>query len=197
MIVRLGTCDDSAAIAALHTASWRTAYRSILSDDYLDHHVVEDRLDLWAARFRKFDAGKHLVCVVDDTHEDGFRSESSSPSSIAGFVCVLLDEEPELGALLDNLHVASTLHGQGIGRRLIGTAAAWVAAREPEWPRHLWVYQANVKTVGFYRSIGGIEAEHRTIFTPAGNRAPVLRFEWRQPSALAERCGVAIGTGLE
>ena len=191
MIVRPATCDDSAAIAALHAASWRTAYRNILSDDYLDHHVVEDRQDLWAARFCKFDAMKHLVCVAEDAPANG------AQSAIAGFVCVLLDEEPELGALLDNLHVASTRHGQGIGRQLIATAAAWVATREPECAMHLWVYQANVKTVGFYQSIGGIEVEHRTVFTPAGNRAPVVRFEWKRPIALAERLGAAIGTSFE
>ena len=196
MIVRSATCDDSAAIAALHASSWRTAYRNILSDDYLDHHVIEDREDLWAARFCKFDATKHLVCVAEDAPghdaDDGRGSESCELSAIAGFVCVLLDEEPELGALLDNLHVASTRHGQGIGRQLIATAAAWIATREPEWAMHLWVYQANVKTVGFYQSIGGIEVEHRIIFTPAGNRAPVLRFEWKRPIALAERFGAVI-----
>lgn len=190
MIVRPATCEDSAPIAALHAASWRTAYRNILSDHYLDHHVVDDRQDLWAARFSKFDATKHLVCVAEEA--PGHDAEPGAPSAIAGFVCVLLDEEPELGALLDNLHVVSTRHGLGIGRQLIATAAAWITTREPEWPMHLWVYQANVKTVGFYQMLGGIEVEHRTIVTPAGNRAPVLRFEWKRPIALAERLGAAI-----
>lgn len=199
MIVRPATCDDSAAIAALHAASWRTAYRNILSNDYLDHHVVDDRQDLWAARFSKFDAAKHLVCVAEDAPGNdagdlGHGAEPCAQSEIAGFVCVLLDEEPELGALLDNLHVTSTRHGQGIGRQLIATAAAWIATREPEWAMHLWVYQANVKTVGFYQTLGGIEVEHRTIVTPAGNRAPVLRFEWKRPIALAERLGTAISS---
>lgn len=183
MIVRAATRDDCDAIAALHAASWQSTYRRILSDDYLDHHVTEDRQDLWAARFVKFDELKHHVAVaIDDTHQpDG------SSNVIAGFVCVLLDEEPELGALLDNLHVSPQRHRQGIGRKLMSRAAHWVAAMQPGWSMHLWVYEANVKTVAFYRSTGGNQVDHHVIVTPAGNRAAVLRFEWPDPETLAQR----------
>lgn len=182
MIVRAATRDDCDAIAALHVASWRSTYRRILSDDYLDHHVAEDRHDLWAARFVKFDEKKHHVCVaIDDAQRQG-----APGSAIAGFVCVLLDEEPEPGALLDNLHVSPERHRQGIGRMLMASAAHWVAAMQPGWSMHLWVYEANAKTVAFYRSAGGNQVDHRVIVTPAGNRAAVLRFEWRDPAALAQ-----------
>lgn len=183
MIVRAATRDDCDAIAALHAASWQATYRRILSDDYLDHHVAEDRQDLWAARFVKFDEHQHHVAVaIDDAHD-----ADASPFAIAGFVCVLLDEEPELGALLDNLHVSPRRHRQGIGRQLMARAAHWVTAMQPDWAMHLWVYEANVKTVAFYRSTGGNEVDHRVIVTPAGNRAAVLRFEWPRPATLAQR----------
>ena len=183
MIVRAATRDDCDAIAALHVASWQSTYRRILSDDYLDRHVTEDRQDLWAARFAKFDQNKHHVAVaVDDAQLD-----SASGPAISGFVCVLLDEEPELGALLDNLHVSPERHRQGIGRRLMARAAHWVAVMQPGWSMHLWVYEANAKTVAFYRATGGSEVDQRVIVTPAGNRAAVLRFEWRDPAMLAQR----------
>lgn len=186
MIVRAATQDDCEAIAALHAASWQSTYRSILSDAYLDHDVVADRYDLWQARFAKFDLRKHHVAVaIDDMHGGEYTTHRSSPFGIAGFVCVLLDEEPEFGALLDNLHVAQSRHRQGIGRRLMSSAAHWVAAMQPDWAMHLWVYEANEKTVTFYRAIGGQEVDRRVIVTPAGNRAAVLRFEWRSPAMLA------------
>ena len=187
MIVRAATRDDCDAIAALHAASWQSTYRQILSDDYLDHHVTEDRQDLWAARFAKFDQRKHHVTIAMDDADDHDVSAAASHSPIAGFVCVLLDEEPELGALLDNLHVSPERHRQGIGRRLMASAAHWVASMQPDWAMHLWVYEANAKTVAFYRSTGGEQVDHRVIVTPAGNRAAVLRFEWREPAALAQR----------
>ena len=186
MIVRAATRDDCDAIAALHAASWQSTYRQILSDDYLDHQVTEDRKDLWAARFAKFDQRKHHVTIAMDDADD-HDVTAAAPSTIAGFVCVLLDEEPELGALLDNLHVSPERHRQGIGRKLMASAAHWVASMQPDWAMHLWVYEANAKTVAFYRSIGGDQVDHRVIVTPAGNRAAVLRFEWREPAALAQR----------
>jgi GNAT superfamily N-acetyltransferase len=173
MIVRPALSADCPAVAALHALSWQNTYRGILSDEYLDHHIVDDRRDLWEARFTKFDQRMHHVAVAveDDV--------------IIGFVCVLLDEEPEFGALLDNLHVAPDRHRNGAGRRLMASAAHWVAAMQPDWAMHLWVYEQNLKTVAFYRSAGGENVDQRTIVTPAGNRATVLRFEWRDPAALA------------
>lgn len=173
MIVRPATPTDCDAIAALHALSWQQTYRNILSNDYLDHHVHDDRKDLWDARFTKFDQQKHHVAVAADG------------DSIIGFVCVLLDEEPEYGALLENLHVLRDRHGGGAGRRLMSSAAHWVAAMQPSWAMHLWVYERNAKTVAFYRSAGGEDVDHRVIVTPAGNRATVLRFEWRDTAALA------------
>jgi ribosomal protein S18 acetylase RimI-like enzyme len=173
MIVRPATPSDCHAIAALHARSWQSTYREILSNDYLDHHVADDRKDLWEARFTKFDQRQHHVAVAQ------------SDDAIVGFVCVLLDEEPEYGALLDNLHVAPERQRGGVGRRLMTSAAHWVAAMQPDWAMHLWVYEQNTKTVAFYRSAGGTDVDRRVIVTPAGNRAAVLRFEWRDTAALA------------
>ena len=181
MIVRTARPTDCSAIAALHADSWRATYRQILADEYLDRHVGDDRLDLWEARFAKFDDRLHHVAVATSGDD---ASDASAPD-VTGFVCVLLDEEPEYGALLDNLHVAPTRHGGGIGRRLMADAAAWVAAMRPGWSMHLWVYQANARTVDFYRVAGGEEVDQRVIVTPAGNRAAVLRLEWRDPERLA------------
>ena len=186
MIVRAATNDDCSAIAALHAASWRSTYRHILAHDYLEHHVDEDRQDLWAARFVKYDEQQHHIAVATMDVRD-------PTSPIMGFVCVLLDEEPEYGALLDNLHVAPDRHRQGIGRRLMAGAAHWVATMRPDWSVHLWVYEANAKSVVFYRDVGGTLVDHRVIVTPAGNRATVLRFEWEDP----RRLGMMLDASLE
>ncbi len=185
MIVRKATPEDCGAIAALHADSWRTTYRHILAHDYLEHQVWEDRQDLWAARFVKFDTRQHYVAVAMDL-------AGGAGAPISGFVCVLLDEEPEYGALLDNLHVDPHRHHQSIGRHLMADAAHWVSMMQPDASMHLWVYQANAKSVLFYRSAGGTEVDHRSIVTPAGNRATVLRFEWRNPLALAQQLDASL-----
>ncbi len=188
MNVRPARPSDSGAIAALHALSWQRTYRDILSNDYLDHEVVDDRHDLWAARFSKFDQFQHHVAVAVE-------HEGTQAETVTGFVCVLLDEEPEHSALLDNLHVSPDRHGGGIGRRLMASAAHWVAAMRPDWPMHLWVYERNLRTVAFYRTTGGVAVDHRTIVTPAGNRAGVLRFEWAVPATLARMLDASLGAG--
>ncbi|MEO8936405.1 MAG: GNAT family N-acetyltransferase [Burkholderiaceae bacterium] len=186
MIVRPATQDDCHVIAMLHADSWRSTYRHILAHDYLEHHVLEDRQDFWAARFAKYDKRKHYFCVAQ-------AGRPEPASAITGFVCVLLDEEPEYGALLDNLHVAPDLHRRSIGRHLLSDAAHWIAGMHPDWSMHLWVYEANAKSVSFYRSVGGTEVDQRVIVTPAGNRATVLRLQWQDPLALARMLDASLG----
>jgi hypothetical protein len=41
--LRDATEHDSPAIARLHADSWRSAYRGMLSDDYLDHRAHSER----------------------------------------------------------------------------------------------------------------------------------------------------------
>ena len=43
--------SESARVAELHAASWRSAYRGYLSDAYLDTDIVAERARVWQARF--------------------------------------------------------------------------------------------------------------------------------------------------
>lgn len=47
MIVRKAFPTDAAAIARVHVDSWRTTYKGILPDSYLDALSYSDREDLW------------------------------------------------------------------------------------------------------------------------------------------------------
>ncbi len=37
-LIRIAIPDDAAAIAALNAAAWQTAFRGVVSDDYLDRY---------------------------------------------------------------------------------------------------------------------------------------------------------------
>src|SRR6202035_6061718 len=41
---------DYPRIAHLHALSWRSAYRGIVSEEYLENQVFEERLAVWKAR---------------------------------------------------------------------------------------------------------------------------------------------------
>jgi hypothetical protein len=89
---RAALAADAAAIAELHAASWRSAYRGSLSDAYLDTDVAAERAAVWQRRLMQ-PSERQYVLLAEQNGE------------LVGFACVLLDEEPTWGACLDNLHV--------------------------------------------------------------------------------------------
>src|SRR5258705_5384170 len=101
------TGHDAAANARLHAESWRSAYRGMLSDEYLDHRVHHERAALWQQRFSE-QAEKPFFVILAETETE-----------LAGFACAFPDQHPTYGAYLDNLHVVPQRTGQGIGRRLL------------------------------------------------------------------------------
>ncbi len=102
---------DAVAIATLHVESWRSAYRGLLPDAFLDGAVVEDRMNLWRERLNGAAADRQLVL------------KAISRGALAGFVCVRLDDAPAHGPRLDNLHVRPELKGTGIGSSVISCRA--------------------------------------------------------------------------
>ncbi len=162
---------DAAAVAALHTASWRTAYRNILSEAYLaDAHI--ERAQYWQARMAAWNPASSFLALAE---QDG---------QALGFACVMADAEPEHGALLDNLHVRPDIKRGGIGRQLLMRAGAWVAANRPGTPLHLTVYLANENAVGFYRRMGGIASAPHAYRAVDGREHQVFRFTWVNPGAI-------------
>jgi len=174
---RPAAAADSAVVAALHTASWRRTYRGILPDAYLDRAIAEDRLKLWEQRLSPADRDRRFILLAEDSR------------GLAGFVCILLDEEPEWGACLDNLHVRPDIHRQGLGRRLFAEAARWLMSVEPGWPLHLWVFETNPAARSFYDRFGGEVATRQIKRMPGGADIASVRYLWRDVETLLNRLG--------
>jgi predicted N-acetyltransferase YhbS len=102
--------DDWAAVAAIHAASWRSAYRGIYPDGYLDEEAAEERRAHWRRALAEMDPELDAVFLAE---------QSALP---VGFACLRRQAEAA-GPVLDNLHVLPERKGEGIGRRLIGAAA--------------------------------------------------------------------------
>ena len=151
--------QDAESIARLQAQSWRTTYRGMLPDEFLDHHVVSDRLEFWTARFANFAPDRTLVL------------KAVSDGTLLGFVCVLLDEEPKWGARLDNLHVSPDSKGTGIGYALFQAAREWIARVSPGTPMHLWCVEGNHVARRFYDRQGGTVVETARPLLCADNRA--------------------------
>jgi GNAT superfamily N-acetyltransferase len=154
------------AIARLHAQSWRSAYRGMLSDAYLDEHVVADRLEFWTSRFANVAPERRLVL------------RAASDGELLGFVCVLLDTEPQWGARLDNLHVSPEAKGTGIGYVLFNAAREWIADVAPGMAMHLWCVERNYGARRFYERQGGKIVETATRPVAQDLSVPELRYWW-------------------
>ena len=158
--------QDVESIARLHAQSWRNAYRGMLSDEYLDKHVEADRLQFWSERFASVPADRRLVL------------KASADGKLLGFVCVLLDTEPQWGARLDNLHVSPELKGTGIGYTLFQAAREWIASVSPGTPMHLWCVERNHVARRFYDRQGGKIVQTATRPVAQELAVPELRYWW-------------------
>ncbi|KIT15665.1 GNAT family N-acetyltransferase [Jannaschia aquimarina] len=141
MLIRRAVEADRDAIAALHLASWRDAYRGQLPDDYLDGALAEDLSEKWGTR--PLD-GTAITLVADE-------------GGIRGFVHCLTDRAVPY---IDNLHTAPARRSAGIGRALM--LALFDRLRSSgRATAELTVLRDNPRARRFYARIGGIEGQAR------------------------------------
>jgi GNAT superfamily N-acetyltransferase len=171
MTIRRAKRSDADAIAHLHTTSWRSAYRGILRDDFLDGALDANRHALWNSR-------------LDDSPEDQFILVDEHAGKIRGFACTFFDAEGQWGSLLDNLHVIPDLKGQGLGRQLMAATAAGVVKYAARPVLHLWAYEQNLAARRFYDRLGGVVTECTEEPALDGTRQNVVRYFWADLSQL-------------
>jgi ribosomal protein S18 acetylase RimI-like enzyme len=176
MILREASIHDVEEIAALHAESWRRHYRGAYLDSFLDGDVLANRLAVWSVRLT-VPSADHFTIVADQNN------------AVVGFVHMILDEDPNFGMLLDNLHVTHRLKRHGIGRRLLAEAARELVRRRPADRRfYLWVLVQNTAAQTFYTACGGTKVETALCGPfPGGGRALGHRMAWPDAAALVSR----------
>jgi GNAT superfamily N-acetyltransferase len=175
MTIRAAGLADAVAIAQLHTRSWQTAYRGILSDDFLQGPLPENRRALWHTRLAESERADQFVLVDEQS------------GALRGFACAFLEADPEWGCLLDNLHVVPDLKGTGLGRQLMAAVAERVWRSNPLGRLHLWVYEQNLAARRFYERLGGALTERHAELAPDGTEVNVIRYCWSELCGLAGR----------
>src|ERR1700686_5241088 len=142
-MVRPAVLDDSAAIARVHVASWRTTYQGLLPDDFLSSLSEESYSDRWR---RVIGDGQSRVFVVDDEDQEivGFASCGRERAGETGFA-------GELYAI----YILDRAQRQGHGRELVRAVAG--ALREMKLPDMIvWVLRDNTAPRHFYERLGGV-----------------------------------------
>jgi ribosomal protein S18 acetylase RimI-like enzyme len=168
--LRIAGPADADAVAAIHAASWRTSYRGILDDEFLDGPLDAYSRDRWRAWFTLIGGPPvHLVLA----------EQAETP---VAFVCVV-HSGGEFGDLITNLHVLKEARGNGIGRLLLREAARLVRA-EGGQAMHLWVYSSNTEAIRFYDHEGGTPESKQPHLAADGKMRPSFRYLWRDLESL-------------
>ncbi|HYT69935.1 MAG TPA: GNAT family N-acetyltransferase [Gemmatimonadales bacterium] len=133
---------DAEAIARLHIASWRAAYRGLLPDAFLDSQDLAERTDMWRG---KLTDSSTTVLVAE------------AAAGMLGFCACGPSHDPDADTStvweIYNLHVTPDLRGGGIGGRLFDAAVS-LGLQHGARDLTLWVLHGNSPAERFYQHKG-------------------------------------------
>jgi GNAT superfamily N-acetyltransferase len=163
--LRTARFSDHTAIAKIHIESWQKNYRNILSDQFLDNEIEEDRLKFWQIRLHSAMPDQKTTVAVNN-------------ENIVGFSCLLLNFDALHGSLLDNLHVQQEFQNSGIGKLLIKNCARTILEKGDTLKMYLWVYEANRNARKVYEHLGGTHIYTVRKSNVDGTEANACKYVW-------------------
>ncbi|MDQ0427520.1 ribosomal protein S18 acetylase RimI-like enzyme [Planomicrobium stackebrandtii] len=107
MHIRKALVEDASAIAKVHVDSWRTTYKGIFSNSYLDSLSYEKRTALWENNIGKKD-DYVVVAETDSGDIIGFGTASKRDTNT-------VDRSGDL----TSIYLLEEYQGQGIGKMLL------------------------------------------------------------------------------
>lgn len=148
-MVRAATIDDAPAIARVHVASWRSTYRTMLSEDFLASLDETGYADRW----RRFigDSSTRAYVVEEEGAIVGFASGGRERAGEAGYT-------GELYAI----YVAEGFQGRGHGRDLVRAVVSGLRELGLE-DMIIWVLRDNTAARSFYERLGGVHVRSQPI----------------------------------
>ena len=168
-MVRPAQVDDAAEIARVHVATWRSAYRGLLPDDFLASLSEAHYTERWE---RVIGDGSSRVFVVED------------PDSVAGFASGGRERAGETGFAgeLYALYVLEEAQRHGHGRELVRAVAG--ALRDLHLPDMIaWVLRDNSPARAFYERLGGTYVRTQPI-TIGTTTLEEVSYGWRSLDAI-------------
>ncbi|WP_246939249.1 GNAT family N-acetyltransferase [Bacillus pinisoli] len=140
MDIRPALVEDANAIAKVHVDSWRTTYKDIVSQSYLDELSVEAREKLWKT---VIPSGGVYVAENDIGQIVGFVSGGRERTA----------EYPEFLGEVYAIYLFESEQRKGVGKQLIKAVKDDLNSKGIN-SMLIWVLEEN-PSAGFYESIGG------------------------------------------
>lgn len=140
--IRPAVPDDAGQIAEVHVESWRSTYRGIISDAFLEGLTVESRACSWRWTFENLNENEVIFVAEDGGRIIGFSNGGKNRNA----------EFPHGGEVYA-IYLLKAYHGREIGKRLF-QAVTDSLKRSGYDSFMLWVLKDN-PTLGFYQARGG------------------------------------------
>lgn len=152
--IRKAVPEDAAGISRVHVDSWRTTYKGIVADDFLQALSTEERVQRREQMWRGMlsDPGQFSVFVAEEAGQ------------IVGFVNCMAEREndPRYTGEVSAIYLLKQAQGRGTGRKLMQTAARELMQRGHS-SMLLWVLKDNTPARGFYEALGGVYLREKPI----------------------------------
>lgn len=176
MLVRVAGAGDAGGVARVQVDTWRTQYRGLVPDAFLDGASYEERTQRWTRGLTQPQT-EHCAYVAQ-----------TADGTIVGFATGGPDRDgdPEYAGELYAIYILAAHQGRGLGRRLVHAVAAHLATHG----RHsmlVWVLKAN-PSCHFYEALGGLAVRQRLIEF-GGLTHDEIGYGWTDTTVLLSRAG--------
>jgi ribosomal protein S18 acetylase RimI-like enzyme len=148
-MVRAAELDDAASIAHVHVATWRSAYRGLLSDDFLASLNETSYTERWKRGIA--DRSSRVYVAEDESGVVGFASGGRERAGENGY-----------GGELYAIYVLDGAQRQGHGRELVRTVVGGLREMGFE-DMIIWVLRDNASARRFYERLGGTYVRSQAI----------------------------------
>jgi GNAT superfamily N-acetyltransferase len=163
---RRARLSDADAIGTVQVASWRTTYRGIVPDAYLDSMTAEDHAARWA-RLLARPGSLELTFVVEEQ------------GRLIGFAMGGPEREGDrrFPAELYAIYLLQEAQGRGHGRALVEAVSTALLQRGFR-AMLVWVLRQNLAARRFYERLGGAYLREHDLDFGAGFTLPEVAYGW-------------------
>lgn len=172
MTIRKARLNDASGIARVQVDSWRSTYRGIVPDHYLDGMSYQQREEMWRGMLKL--AGVRPVYVAEERE------------GIVGFAAGGRERtnHPEYQGELYAIYLLKSHQRQGIGGQLVHSIATELQGAHVH-SMLIWVLADNPSR-RFYEALGGVPVQQQPIDI-GGTTLTEIAYGWRNLGLLTKR----------
>lgn len=149
LTIRKAQPKDVDVLGHIQVTSWRSAFRNIASDDYLDNMVSEEHQ---AEDWKEILADAEQIVIV-----------AEMAGKLLGYAWAHREDDASIAwdSELISMHILPEYKRQGVGRRLFASTASHLKEKGCK-SVYLWVLKENHPSRKFYEALGGeLAGEHQ------------------------------------